>query len=53
MALLVSIVDDDISVRKALGRVIRSAQLEVAVFASAEHFLSSGHVSKPDCLIWM
>jgi FixJ family two-component response regulator len=51
LALLVSIVDDDVSVRKALGRLIRSAHMEVVVFASAEDFLSSDHTCKPDCLI--
>jgi FixJ family two-component response regulator len=51
LALLVSIVDDDISVRRALERLIKSVRLEVRVFASAEDFLSLNHVCKPDCLI--
>ena len=49
MAPLISIVDDDISVRKSLDRLIRSAGLEVRVFASAEEFLSSAH--KAACLV--
>lgn len=51
MALLVAIVDDDMSVRKALERLIKSAQLQVTSFGSAEEFLSSKHLYKPDCLI--
>ena len=48
---LVSIVDDDISVRRSLDRLIRSARLEVRLFASAEEFLNSDHPCKADCLI--
>jgi FixJ family two-component response regulator len=51
MAHLVSVVDDDISVRKSLERLIRSVGLEVNVFASAEEFLSSANARKTDCLI--
>jgi len=48
---IISIVDDDISIRKSLHRLIRSAGLEVLVFASAEEFLNSAHPRKADCLI--
>lgn len=51
MAPLISLVDDDISVRKSLERLIRSARMEVRVFASAEEFLNSNHSRKADCLI--
>ena len=51
MAPLVSVVDDDVSVRKSLNRLIRSAGLQVNVFASAEEFLNSPHPCKVDCLI--
>jgi FixJ family two-component response regulator len=44
MAPLVSVIDDDVSVR-------RSVSLEVRVFASAEEFLDSDHPRKADCLI--
>lgn len=47
----VTVVDDDISVRKSLGRLIRSAGLEVRVFATAEEFLSSAQIPKADCLV--
>jgi FixJ family two-component response regulator len=51
MAPLISVVDDDISVRKSLDRLIRSAGLEVRAFASAEEFLNSDHPRNRDCLI--
>ena len=51
MAPLVSVVDDDISVRRSLDRLIRSARLDVTVFTSAEEFLASEHPRKVDCLI--
>jgi FixJ family two-component response regulator len=51
MAFLIAVVDDDISVRKALDRLIRSVRLDVSVFTSAEEFLNAAHTRKPDCLI--
>ena len=48
---IISIVDDDISIRKSLDRLIRSAGLKVLVFASAEEFLNSAQSRKADCLI--
>ena len=51
MTPVVSIVDDDVSVRKSLQRLIRSVRMEVEVFASAEEFLNSGRPSSSDCLI--
>jgi FixJ family two-component response regulator len=48
---IIAIVDDDISVRKSLDRLIRSAGLGVLVFASAEEFLNSAHPRKADGLI--
>jgi FixJ family two-component response regulator len=47
----VSVVDDDVSVRKSLDRLIRSARLEVRVFGSAEEFLDSDRPCAADCLI--
>ena len=47
----VSVVDDDISVRKSLDRLMRSAGLEVRLFASAEEFQHSDQTRHPDCLI--
>jgi len=51
MTPLVAVVDDDVSVRKSLGRLIRSVRLDVRAFASAEEFLDSAPDPKPDCLI--
>ena len=48
---LVSVVDDDVSVRKSLDRLIRSIRLEVKVFSSAEEFLDSDNPCEADCLI--
>ena len=51
MAPLIAVVDDDVSVRKSLDRLIRSVRLDARVFASAEEFLNSAPPLKPDCLI--
>jgi FixJ family two-component response regulator len=48
---LISVVDDDESVRDALQALVRSVGLGVMVFASAEEFLTSGRVPDTDCLI--
>jgi FixJ family two-component response regulator len=48
---LISVVDDDHSVRESLARLIRSVGFGVQVFGSAEEFLSAGRSRKPDCLI--
>jgi len=50
MAPIISVIDDDISVRKSLDRLIRSVSLGVRVFASAEEFLNSDP-RKTECLI--
>jgi len=51
MAPIISIVDDDFSIRKSLDRLVRSAGLEVRLFASAEEFLNSAHPRKANCLV--
>ncbi len=48
---LISVVDDDNSVRESLSSLMRSVGFAVAVFASAEEFLSSNHLCNTDCLI--
>jgi len=48
---IVFIVDDDESVRKSLGRLIRSAGLGVETFASAQQFLASPRPDVPSCLV--
>ena len=48
---LISVVDDDASVRESLRCLIRSVGFAVEVFASAEEFLKSDHLHKTRCLI--
>lgn len=48
---VVSIVDDDASVGKALMRVLRSAGLEVVAYASAQEFIDAFDPDQPGCLI--
>ena len=48
---LISVVDDDESVRESLSGLIRSVGFGVMVFASAEEFLASNRLLDADCLI--
>ena len=48
---LISIVDDDRSVRRALRRLVQSAGFTVEVFASAEDFLSAASLVRTACLV--
>jgi FixJ family two-component response regulator len=48
---LISVVDDDDSVRESLGGLIRSVGFSVKMFASAEAFLNSETPENTDCLI--
>jgi DNA-binding NtrC family response regulator len=48
---LISIVDDDDSIRKATKRLIESVGLQVEDFASAEEFLTSGRPKDSACVI--
>jgi FixJ family two-component response regulator len=48
---LISVVDDDHSVRESLARLIRSVGFGVQLFGSAEEFLSACPGREPDCLI--
>jgi len=47
----ISVVDDDDSVREALGALLRALEFEVGLFASALEFLRSDRMRKTDCLI--
>lgn len=51
IALLVSVVDDDESVRESLPDLLREFGFTVQAFSSAEAFLASGHVEATRCLI--
>jgi FixJ family two-component response regulator len=48
---LISIVDDDDSVRESVRGLLRSVRFGVEAFASAEDFLSSDRATNTDCLI--
>ncbi len=48
---LVSIVDDDGSMREAITSLLASAGFRSESFASAEKFLNSAHLSETSCLI--
>ena len=49
--LLVSVVDDDESVRESLPDLLREFGFEVRAFSSAEEFLTSDCVAQTECLI--
>jgi FixJ family two-component response regulator len=48
---IISIVDDDISVRTATTRLVRSFGFSAHAFASAQEFISSPRFSETSCLI--
>src|ERR1700760_3510932 len=45
------VVDDDLSVREAVGRLIRSAGFSVKTFATAQESLASLRRETPNCLV--
>ena len=49
--LRVAVVDDDHSVRKALQRLLRTAQMDAEIYASAAEFLAVTATPEPDCLV--
>ena len=48
---IVFVVEDDASVRKAVGSLVRSAGLTVQTFASAQEFLAFARPDVPSCLV--
>ena len=48
---VISIIDDDASVRVATNNLLRSRGYIVHTFASAEEFLGSPHLDKTSCVI--
>ena len=48
---LISVVDDDESVRRTTTLLIESFGFPAAAFESAEHFLRSGHLHDTSCLV--
>lgn len=47
----VAVVDDDASVRKAFGRLLRAATFDVAVFASGHELIKSLDLFRPSCIV--
>ena len=47
----VAVVDDDASVRKALGRLLTASSFEIETYCSAREFLKSLSTRQPDCLV--
>jgi FixJ family two-component response regulator len=48
---VISIIDDDVSVREATARLIRSLGYRAAIFSSAEEYLQSDQLRDSSCLI--
>jgi len=51
MTSLIAIVDDENSVRRAVGRLVKSVGLDAQGFSSAEEFLEAHSACTPNCLI--
>ena len=49
--LRIAVVDDEDHIRKALARLLRSAGMEVATFASGADFLEAVSTQPLDCLV--
>ena len=50
----IAVVDDDASVRRAVGRLLRAVGMHASTYASGEEFLQSlegAHGQRPDCVI--
>jgi FixJ family two-component response regulator len=47
----IALVDDDLSVRRALPRLLRSAGYETRAFASAQELLDSGFAPQANCFV--
>ena len=48
---VVAIVDDDVSIQRALGRLLYTVGWHAVTFSSAEAFLQTGMQASPDCLV--
>ena len=48
---IIAVVEDESSVRKALGRLLRAAGLDADTYASGEEFLRAMPNRAPDCLL--
>jgi FixJ family two-component response regulator len=50
-AVIIAIVDDDLSVRRGLQRLVRSAGWKAEAFASAQEFLARSRAESPNCVL--
>ena len=50
-ATTVCVVDDDMPLRRALRRLLRSVGFAVETFGTAEDYLAAEHAPPPDCLV--
>jgi FixJ family two-component response regulator len=48
---VVAIVDDDVSIQRALARLLYTAGWQAITFSSAEAFLQTGIQTSPDCVV--
>jgi len=48
---LIAVVDDDASVRKALGRLMRAAGFDARTFATGREFLAACRTEPPECVV--
>ena len=48
---LIAVVDDEESVRRALGRMLNASNFETLVFGSGQEFLDSLATRRPDCVV--
>jgi FixJ family two-component response regulator len=48
---LIAIVDDEESIRRAIGRLIRSAGLDAVAYSSGDEFLEKLSDRRPDCVV--
>ena len=48
---LIAVLDDEASVRKALGRLLRAAGFDSRAFATGQEFLASCREQPPDCVV--
>lgn len=49
--ILITVVDDDASVRESTKRLLQSHGFTVEAFVSAEHFLGNGSLNNTSCLV--
>jgi FixJ family two-component response regulator len=47
----VVVIDDELEVRNALARLLRSVNLRAELFASVQEFLDSAYPADPGCLV--